>query len=100
MVKPNKCSVSIASAFATIDPKATMAVTISNIGFTISVVGDFTVDRQTAWMSIGPGVIYLHRATPRVASRAWDTLVVMWTGRLALAITRGVSTGTVAPQSG
>src|SRR6516165_12539094 len=43
MVKPNKCSVSIALARATIDPKATMAMTISNIGFTISVGGDFTV---------------------------------------------------------
>ena len=39
---------SIASPRATIDPKATMAVTISNIGFIISVLGDFTVDRQTA----------------------------------------------------
>jgi hypothetical protein len=38
--------VSIASARAMIDPKATMAVTISNIGFMISVLGDFTVDRQ------------------------------------------------------
>src|SRR5262249_14907613 len=28
------------------------------------VVGDFTVDRQTAWMSIGSGVIYLH-CSPR-----------------------------------
>jgi len=69
MVKPNKCSVSIPSARATIDPKATMAVTISNIGFMIFVLGDFTVDRQTAWMSIGSGVIYLHRATPHAVSR-------------------------------
>ena len=65
MVKPNKCSVSIGSARATIDPKATMAVTISNIGFMISLLGDFTADRQAVWMSISSGVIYLHRATPR-----------------------------------
>jgi hypothetical protein len=50
-----------------------MAVTISNIGFMISVLGDFTVDRQATRMAIGSGVIYLHRATPRAASRAWDT---------------------------
>jgi hypothetical protein len=62
MVKPNKCSVSIASARATIDPQATMAVTISDNGFMISVLGDFAVDRQTASMPIGSGVIYLHRA--------------------------------------
>jgi hypothetical protein len=45
-----------------------MAVTMTNIGFMISVLGDFTVDRQTAWMSIGSGVIYCtvrHRVRPR-----------------------------------
>src|SRR5262249_6541715 len=59
-----------------------LAVTISNIGFMISVLGDFTVDRQTASMSIGSGVIYLHRATPRAASHKEGTLEEPYTIRL------------------
>jgi hypothetical protein len=51
VVKPNKCSVSIASARATIDHKAYDAV-ISNTGFVNSGLGDFTADRRTVWMSI------------------------------------------------
>ena len=47
------------------DRTESMAVTISNIGFMISILGDLTADRQTVWMSISLGVIYLHRATPR-----------------------------------
>jgi len=47
------------------DRPENMAVTISNIGFMISLLGDFTADRQAVWMSISSGVIYLYRATPR-----------------------------------
>jgi len=50
VVKSNKCSVSIASR-ATIAHKAYDAV-ISNMGFVNSVLGNFTVDRQTTgWRS-------------------------------------------------